>query len=555
MNDQEQAEYEDALRWRLEVLKAELDAGKIHVAEHLIDGFRASLGAIRLQADGRVDLSTVDGRIRSMALATGMMHQRQAAKDAISLQDISNIYFEFIEKQLGWIRTRASEHGVNAHEFATMVSSHEPSAKELVSGLAGFLEQLEGFWKDAMDASHFHIQDLQGSKSVFGGDLFPAHGRNIASSVGLYIDTIVLPDPFWNSRHVFRHGDDERRAYFLVKHAINLLSYRDLAVADVRNPIVVIAPQRSSIDESERNFLARVTQADALIHAKALFGREFENVEELHAFGETLSTADAVVRSVADPRRLLFDTDWHDPLEVQIAKALADWGAMMPDPSPGRLVVGQCFGRMGQATDLLLKSRHLLATPLIDAPTSWKYFNWKLEYNAALDEDEVTPLHLVRGLQHASETDATWLGNIPPAALIEMRRVGAFDEIRETISRGVSDIAVEKPQAYFRSSDKIVENIRDAFDKHKAEIADLARKKVKFAGVDIGALIAVGAVEIAAAVTGTPLFGVGAYAASQLIDAPTLRQIPERFRNLKNAHAELKKSPMGMLFRHAPKKW
>jgi len=345
-----------------------------------------------------------------------------------------------------------------------------------------------------------------------------------------------------------------QRTYYIVKHSINVLNYRDLATADLKNPIIAISPFRSSVDEDEFEFLKGITQADALKHAEALFGRPFETVEELWEFGDALTTPEAVVSAVVDKSRLLFDTEWSGTKEEQIARALkAEWATMTGDDNPGHLIVGQCFGRMGQATDLLLKSRYLMGTPLIDAPTSWQYFNWKLEYNSALSEDNLTHLHMVKGLQHVGETDAQWLGNIPPAALIEMRKEGAFEEIRSVLSQGVAEIAAEKPAGYFRSSDRIVENIRDAFDRHKAEINELTKKKIKFAGFDIGSWMVVGAVEVAAAITGTPLFGVGAYAATQLVDAPTLRHLPERFRTLKNAHVELKKSPMGLLFKHKPR--
>lgn len=485
MSEQSDEDYEAGLRWRLEVLKAKLEAGEIGIADHLAEDFENSLKAVSYQADGRIDLSTVDGRVRSMALGAAVAHNRQAKKDAISLADISKIYFEFIEKTFGTFRYEADRRGLNAHQFATLVSRNGPSVAEISPIIPEFLESLEQFWQDATDTSHYHIQDLTGSKAVYGGDLFPSYTQNLASTVGLYIETIVLSDPFWNSRHILRSASDEQRTYYIVKHSINALKYKDLATAELKNPIVVVSPFKSSVDENEFEFLKGITQADALRHAEALFGRPFENVEELWDFGGRLTTPEAVVSAVVKQERLLFDTDWEGTKEEQIVRALkAEWATMTGDANPGNMVVGQCFGRMGQATDLLLKSRYLMGTPLIDAPTSWQYFNWKLEYNSAFDKDQLTHLHMVKGLQHVGETDAQWLGNIPPAALIEMRKEGAFEEIRRVLSLGVTEIAAEKSAGYFRSSDKIVENIRDAFDQHKAEIRALTKKKIKFAGLD-----------------------------------------------------------------------
>ncbi|MBO9124827.1 MULTISPECIES: hypothetical protein [unclassified Rhizobium] len=551
ITDQEKQEYEANLRWRLEVLKAKLEAGEVHISSDIADGIEQSLKAVRSLPDGQIDLDTVDGRVRSMALAAAHVHNREQDKKSISLIDVSRTYFDFVELNCGDLARQAKEHGLNAHQFAMALSRDVEAVTGINKQLPQFLEVLENFWRDAADAVHYHVQDLQGTKAVYGGDLFPSYEQNLASSVGLYTDTIVLSDPFWHSRHVFDMASPERRVYYFAKHAINVLGYRDMALADLEKPIVVFAPFRSSVDDAEEKFLKHITEVDGLKHAAHVFGRSFENVEDLFDYARTLSTPELAVEALADPSRLVFDTEWGGSKLEQVRRSLgSEWSPVTGDSNAGLMIAGQCLARMGQATDILLKSRYLMGTPLIDAPTSWKYFSWKLEYNSALDDDDRTHLHMVRGLQHAREGEAQWLGKIPPAALIEMRKVGAFEEIRTVLSAGVDDIARERPTAYFRSSDKIVENIRDAFDRHGAEVKKLTQRKIKFAGFDIGSLVAVGAVEIAAAITGTPLFGVGAYAATQLIDAPTIRQIPAKFRDLRNAHVELKKSPMGLLFKH-----
>ena len=188
----------------------------------------------------------------------------------------------------------------------------------------------------------------------------------------------------------------------------------------------------------------------------------------------------------------------------------------------------------------------------MDAPTSWAYFNWKLEYNSALSEEDNVHLHMVQGLQRAADTDEEWLGHIPPQALIEMRKEGAFEEIRQVLSEGVRELSHAKPENFFRSTDKIVENIRNAFDAHTAEVKELRRKKIRFAGHDIGSMVAAGAIDIASIATGVGTFGAASLAVNQLVDVPKLREIPERFRTLKNAHNELRKSPMGLFFAHKP---
>lgn len=545
-----QEERDEELRWRLELLRTKFEEGKIHVAQEVAEGLEKSLMAVRYSADGKINLGTVDGRVRAMALAVAGLHNREREKDAASLSTITDAYFEFVERNLGFFVKSAREMGANANEFAHIVSRHPLSVEQYSPQIPKFLEGLEEFWGAVTDASHYHIQDMQSTKAVYGGDLFPSYDRNIASSAGLYIDTIVLSDPFWHSRHIFQMSPPATQVYYLVKHAVNVMGYRDLATAKLDTPIVVVTPFRSSVDESEIEFLKGISERDGVAHAHRLFGREFENIDDLFAFCNELDTPEKAAAHIADRDRFLFDTDWTGSMEEQIARAFERDGHLLPPGSgPGQVLASQCVGRMMQATDILLKSRYLGGTPLMDAPTSWRYFNWKLEYNSSITPDN-THLHMVKGLQRAAETDMEWLGNIPPAALIEMRQQGAFHEIRDVLSAGVSEIAEAKPDAFFRSSDKIVENIQEAFDQHQRNVKELRKKGFKFAGHDLGSWISVGAVEIAAIATGTPFFGAAAFAANQILDVPKLKELPERFRELKNAHKELKKSPMGLLFAH-----
>ncbi len=60
----EQEAYEKRLRRRLEILKQQMEAGKIKFAPGL--GVKESLMAIKYGPDGEIDLNTVDGRVRSL---------------------------------------------------------------------------------------------------------------------------------------------------------------------------------------------------------------------------------------------------------------------------------------------------------------------------------------------------------------------------------------------------------------------------------------------------------------------------------------------------------
>jgi len=541
---------DDELRWRLGLLKKALDEDKISIAPHLIREFQKSLGAVRTGSDGLIDLSTVDGRIRSMALAIQHFHQRDEAKDLISLAEVQHRYFEFIEATFGEIHRFMKEKGSDPHAVSWIISRDPEAVSGNIALITPFIEDLANLWSAVAESCEYHIQDLKNLKGVFGGDLFPSYERNIASTTGLYLDTIVLTDPFMNSRMMFQKWDDETAVRFFIKHGLNVLNYRDLALAKLDIPIVVIVPFKSSIDEADADILMRMAMPDAIRHASTLFGRHFENVEDLWKFADGLDSVEKAVSAIHRPDRFLIDTEWTGPIAEQLAKATADNVAAVGMDHPGEYLFNQCVGRMRQATDVLMKSQNLLGTPLIDAETSWRYLNWKLEYDAAFGPDKLVPLHTVKGLQRIGKTDMEWIGNIPPQALIEMRQQGAMEDIRSMLTNGMSEVAEANPSNFFRSADLIVDNIQNAFELHQENVRAIRSKGLKFWGKDIGSWIVKGSIEMGAAIVGTPAMGLAALAIDQVIDSPKLNEIPERYRKLRAAKDEHAKSPMGLLFKH-----
>ncbi len=547
----ERKAYEERLRRRLKILQEQFKAGKVKIAKGL--DVEKSLLAIRTQPDGEVDLNTVDGLVRSMALAVTALHDREELKKEASLSEIQTMYFKFIDDNFGQFFKIMQQKGMTAHEAGMAAKNSESSIREITENLDKFLEVIDQFWGGVGEVAHIHVEDMHNNvKGIFGGDLFPSHNENIASKCGLYTDTIVLPDPFLRSKHVFKHYSLADKAYYFMKHAMNILQYKELACAEVKVPIVVVLPDLAVLQEDEREFFHRLGKEDSLIHSGKLFGRKFESFEDLMDFCNSLDSTKRTVAAISDGSRVLFDTDWEGDIEAQIERAMKS-DHMLPfgKITPGVALAIQAFGRMSVSNEMLIKSRRLNGTPIIDAPTSWQYLVWKMEYDAERTESELKSqdLHVVKGLGDLSAGDMHWIGNIPPEALIEIRKEGAMDEIRNILGKGVNDLIQVNPANFHRSRDQIFENIYTAFSQHQKNIDKLSAKKWKFAGQDIGSWLVVGSLEVAAAVTGTPVWGLATIAADQLLDVPKLKDIPKSMRDLADENNKVKKSPVGLLFK------
>ena len=546
----EQIEYEEILRRRLKILQEQMKQGKIHIREGL--KVADSLQAVRMDANGVVDLDTVDGLVRSMALAVTGMHDRDELKKLTSLSEIQNSYFNFFEQNFGHFYKLMLKRKLTPHDAGRASMQSEGSIREVIENLDKLLEFIEQFWTELGDIAHAHVEDQHNNvKGVFGGDLFPDHDENIVSKCGIYTDTIILPDPFLRSKHIFEKSKPADQAYYLIKHAMNILQYKELACADVDIPIVVILPDTAALDQEERDFFHQLGISDSLKHSGKLFGRKFESIDELLDFAQELDTVERAVAEIDDESRFLFDTEWEGDVATQLKRATeSSQTRLIGTNNPGIILANQSVGRMSVSNELLIKSRRLRGTPIIDAPTSWQYLAWKMEYDSSEAESATNgkDLHIMRGLQDLADGDMEWLGDVPPEALIDVRKQGAMEEIRSLLGKGVDELVQCNPNNFHRSRDQMFDNINEAFDKHKENIKKLRAKQWKFAGTDIGSWLVTGTLGITAAATGAPVWGLAAWGINEIFDSPKLKSIPASIKALMEENKKEQMSPVGMLF-------
>ena len=136
---QEQIEYEDRLRRRLKILQEQFKAGKVKIAEGL--NVEKSLLAVRMGPDGEVDLDTVDGLVRSLALGVTAMHDREELKKEASLSEIQNMYFRFIENNFDFFYKIMTKRGMSPHDAGMAAKNSEGSIQEITENSVEFLNR------------------------------------------------------------------------------------------------------------------------------------------------------------------------------------------------------------------------------------------------------------------------------------------------------------------------------------------------------------------------------------------------------------------------------
>lgn len=545
-------EQEQELQRRIFILRDAFRDKKIAISPDL--NIRDSILNIRALPNGDIDLTTVDAKASALALAVAAMQDREEMKKNTPLQDIQETYFKYIEANFGEYYRLMKERNLDADDVGRIASKKQSTIEEILPLIPEFVALIKEFWDSAGEAAWAHIEDLRNLKGVYGGSLFPSYAENLASKCGIYTDTLIIPDPFIRTIELMERWADDEKVYYFMKHAVQLLEYKDLATADLDTPIVVVLPDPTK-QEHEQQLVAALGRKDVLTHARFLFNREFQSFDNLMNFCSSLDTVDKVMSEISDPNRLLFDLDWGRDAKTQLTTMLKSSNCnLLGTNHPGIVAGVSGMGRMAQANEILIKSRRFRGVPIIDAPTSWQFFSWKLEYDSErFDPKYFEQLHITKGLQNLAQNEMMWLGKIPPESLIEIRKDGALDEIRAILGSGISDLIEMKPGKFYRSTDKVMDNIQSAFAEHNKNLKILSEKKWKFAGSDIGSWLAIGTLEVAAAATGTPLFGLAALAANQFIDVPKIKELPEKYRKIIEEDQKVNRSPVGLLFSYSKK--
>lgn len=534
---------------RIQLLRNYMKEGKIRFPRELKDDIWPSLSKVKTGADGKVIPETVDSLVRSLCLAIAYFEYRDNIIQTTSIRDIQEKYFEGIQANFGFLYEEMIKRKLDPREMTIFLAREPKNIDYITSIMPKFFNSIVGFWNSAHEPMKIHLESLHTSKALFGGDAFPSYTKNIASTCGLYIDTIVLPDPFLRMKTYLEYAKKHIQFFYLVKGALNLLSYRQLALADVWPPIITIYPSNFGLEKIHYNLIDATIQKDTIAHCSKIFGREFSSFETLEKYMAKFTDANDVLGEAKNLEYILFQTEWtgnkKEHLERFIQEELPQFAMQ-----PGLALMGQIYGRMAQADSVARESALLGGTPLIEAPTSWQYFNWKLKYEAiswGTDEKSKSILHVVRGLQNASDGEMSWLGNIPTEKLIELRRSGVEKEIRDIFSQSINEIISLDPTDFTKTTERVIFNVKEAFEVHRNKLDQIKKKQLKLFGIDLPSWLAYGSLAISAAVILNPALGI-ATALGGSIGVPNLKDICNDYYKIKEEKKENLSSPIGLLF-------
>jgi hypothetical protein len=218
---------------------------------------------------------------------------------------------------------------------------------------------------------------------------------------------------------------------------------------------------------------------------------------------------------------------------------------------PGEAVYTALLGRMVQTNDAIFQSSMHGGTPLIDAPTSWKYLQWKYEYDA---QGQSAPPDDKRDVLISKALESRMLSGVPPKTLIELRRNGAAAQLREILRKGIEQMNSATDADVSGVAAAVIDNIDTAFSSHDQQLRELASSRNKFFGYDVGRYVIIGGTAIASPLVHSTALAV-LFAMVKLAGTPSPADLFKKYRELRAREADLRRSPVAILFRHLKDKF
>ena len=475
---------------------------------------------------------------------------RQTKKASLSV--LQSAYFDLLDEYIG----KPYRAIAKRHHRQHVESQDEIVIKETVAVFlrreSDFVDAITRFWKEYAPSVYEYLCSSNPLKGVFGGAVVNCSEQNIALSAGLYLDTIVMPDPLIQGKQFLTTLQSDVAATLTIKRALDALSYKDLALAEVDTPIVVFAPYLSHLNSGVFELIGDQAMLDLLKHFSMMFDRPFGNLYEVMEFIDRAPNNRVLAEKVVDKGRALFETTWQEPLEYQINKNQETMSQNAPFDIKNRrsLFFLAFWGRILQANNLLFQSIRVGGSPFVNALTAWQYLLWKYEYDASpttsisISNQDVS---IVSALTVDGNPALSLLSNLSVEALIELRRRGVLLQMREVISAGIEDIEMANSNCLQQRFDQVYENINNALKQQAFRLEELSKKQKRYFGLDVSKMMAIAGLAIAAPITRNIYLGASAGLAALFSRNPI--DVVTEGKDILSERRELKRSPVGILYK------
>ncbi len=466
---------------------------------------------------------------------------------------ITEQYFAILKDYFQILQKYTKENGLKASECLCDIYN-----QELIKGtLLTLIEELESLdW----ESQKIGIDALCGTKSVYLGNAYLYNNtqnntEEFLKKTALYADTLIINEPIlsellsWEKR-----GTGDLSAFNLVaQYALRLLAMEDLFDTHLNPPICYLAPcsvlclGQGVYGPADQFIHERIVPS----YAGKIFCEKFDSYEELIQFLTKYTSFEDFIADVRKSNVPFVNPDGTPVTKKEFLKVKGYYD----DKYEGYFELPEALflllrGRFSApAYDLMVNGRYATCFAT-DFEGVWNNFVWLLNN----DNNEVSSKYRPKALSRDSLVLHTmnneklkWLGNIPLEKIVEMRERGELLDMRELLSRCISEIEDVSDEEFLEVSKDALYRLQQAFRKHSSEMNELNSTFKRKYNIKLASIAVTGSLGIASAMF-PPLAQSIGLLSSGLIETVSISKLIADYFDERDSIKALKRRPIGLLF-------
>lgn len=461
-------------------------------------------------------------------------------------------YFDWLTEFFGHLAHEASKHNVSAGDIARDFLNNTSRRQRFHDhSMPTICATIDKFWSENSKIVNSELNKLTGFRARFGGDIGPQTEAAIFAKIGLYFDTIIVPDPLL--RVATLPGDVIRtKDYYLLKYGITQVLTKDYYLADIDPAIaVLVADQELVKPEKDFSELEDMAKIDCVALVNALYMTNFDGFDEVEEFFSQFQNGEEAAREIQKPEIFLLDEDV--PLnsikqyEASLERTRIDLNFQNYPVKidSAQFLLLKLKGRMMQINDIYRRSLVNNAHLLIGAPVSFHWLAWKVRSDQKmlsnqLEIESTLELELTNSLL---SQNLEWLSNVPASALIELRKKGQLSELRELINKETSRYKNASLTDIAEITKQIDYNLSTALKNHQEEKMKLDktfRSELAISGTTF--LLSVASAIVPSILATVPLWLSG------IVGTTSLKSVIQKTAEYLRERKKLSQTPMGILW-------
>jgi hypothetical protein len=473
------------------------------------------------------------------------------------MTDITAKYFEILADYFDPLCKRCSTRGYSsAHVAACIAELYDPQVvKAFLLTLSNDLKALD--WLSQMD----FVKSIKGQKTGYLGNSYLYSNSldgtfDFLKKTALYSDTTIINDLIvseliaWEDR-----GCGEDSSFNLIaQYAVRLLKMKELFSLDSNTPICCLAPCSLISLGSKKAY----SPIDKFIEeyvvpkfAQRIFNKEFQSSDELTSYLGTFISFDDFI-SVVQKSGVPFTNQDGSLVTLKDYSRVKNYYENRYEMSfdSGKRLFLLLRGRYSMpAYDLAVNGR-IATNYATDFKGVWDSFVWMLNN----DNQQIAgysrrkPLSTdTLVLNSLQKQEFRWIGNVPLDKIIEMRKRGELQDMRELLSRSINEIETSTDDEFNEVGRQVEYNIEHGFLKHQNEIRKLRKDYETKYKIEGASIVLVGAFSLVAAMY-PPLSQSVGFLSSTLFETVPISKLIKDFFSQRSAFRELQQKPVGILF-------